>query len=212
MARIAARRLRNSGSATRPVHSLRRLGREVAIEEPVGGSAQAALLKIHQQEGEVVEDVSAGDLIGEFHRVEQRRLAVDEDDVAQVQIAMATADESGLAALEQDRPHDCERQSCVDCKLPGGRGVEKIGPLGESGAVLLDIGLERMGRARCVPERRAGVGTADRDRQLVDDLVGQAASRRDAVERRILVEAAHVGDPLDDFALAADRIRVPAIA
>ena len=34
--------------------SLRRLGGEIAVEEPVGGGAQTPLLQVHQKKGQVV--------------------------------------------------------------------------------------------------------------------------------------------------------------
>ena len=62
---------------------------------------------------------------------------------------------------------------------------------------------------RRIPERRAGMGAADGERQLVDVSSDTRVPRGDPVERRILVEAPHMGDPFDDFALAADRKRLP---
>ena len=47
------------------------------------------MLEVHQQEGEVVKHVDAGEIASEFDAVEQRRLAVDETDIAQMKIAMA---------------------------------------------------------------------------------------------------------------------------
>ena len=61
-----------------------------------------------------------------------------------------------------------------------------------------------MRRSRAVPQRGARVGAADRQRQPVDDVVGYALPLGDPVERPALVEPAHVGDPFDDFAGAAD--------
>jgi hypothetical protein len=49
--------------------------------------------------------------------------------------------------------------------------VAILGPLGESGAILLDVGLERMRGARRIPRRGAIVHAADSERQLVDDRV-----------------------------------------
>ena len=80
------------------------------------------------------------------------------------------------------------------------RGREEAGPFREGGGVLLDIGFDGMGGARGVAQRRARMGPADRERELVDDRVGDAAALGDAVERRALVEAAHMRDPFDHFA------------
>ncbi len=48
------------------------------------------------------------------------------------------------------------------------------------------------------------MGPADRERELVDDRVRYAAAPGDAIERRVLVEAAHMRDPFDRFARAAE--------
>ena len=97
--------------------SLRRLGGEIAVEEPVGGGAQAALLQIHQKKSQIVENVPTRNLVRKLHRVEQRRLAVDENDVAQVQIAVTTANKTGLAALEQDRAQNGEPEPRIAGEL-----------------------------------------------------------------------------------------------
>jgi hypothetical protein len=53
-----------------------------------------------------------------------------------VQIAVTAANETGLAALEQDRAQNRERKPRIDGELARRRRVEQIGPLGESGFVL----------------------------------------------------------------------------
>ena len=58
--------------------------------------------KVHQQEGQVIEDVDVGYLVVEFDAVEQARLAIEHADVAQMQIAMAPAHLArGFPAVEQ---------------------------------------------------------------------------------------------------------------
>ena len=84
---------------------------------------------------------------------------------------MAATNETGLAALEQHRAHNRERQAQIDRELARDGHVEEIGPLCESSAVLIDVGLKRVRGARCVPERRAIVRTADCKRQVVGDRV-----------------------------------------
>jgi hypothetical protein len=63
--------------------------------------------------------------------------------------------------------------------------------------------------ARPIPERGASVRAADRERQGVDDRVRHALPVGDAIQRRVLIESPHVGDPFDDFAVAAERKRPP---
>ena len=86
-------------------------------------------------------------------------------------------------------------------ELARGRGIEEIGPFGEGGVVLLDVGLERARGSRGVPQRRASVRATDGERHLVDDQVRDAAPVRDPVERGVLVELAHMDDPFDDLAV-----------
>ena len=88
------------------------------------------------------------------------------------------------------------------------RRVEEIRPLGESGVVLLDIGLERMRCGRAIPDWGASVHMADGERQLVDDRVRNAAPVNDAIERRALVKSPHMDDPFDDFAVVPKRERL----
>ena len=57
------------------------------------------MLQIHQQKGEIVQNVDAGESVREFEAIEQGWLAVDQADVAQMQIAVAAADLSRSAAF-----------------------------------------------------------------------------------------------------------------
>ena len=64
---------------------------EIGVEHGVGVRPQSALAEIHQEKGEIVEHIDRGEPIVELDRVEQDRRAVDLDDVAQMQIAVAVA-------------------------------------------------------------------------------------------------------------------------
>ena len=66
-----------------------------------------------------------------------------------------------------------------------------------------------MRRPGCAAQRGAGVGAPNRQREPVDDLVGNAIALGDPIEGRILVEPAEVRDPFDDLARASDRQEVP---
>ena len=91
---------------------------------------------------------------------------------------------------------------------PRFRGQKEIGPFGEGGVVLFDISLDRVGGGRGVAQWSARMRSPDRERELVDECVRDAAAVGYAIERRVLVEAAHVGDPFDRLAGAADRERL----
>ena len=82
---------------------------------------QSALAEIHQQKGEIVEHIDRGEPVVEFDRVEQDGRAVDLDDVAQMQIAVAVAQiASPGPRLEQGRERGEPVAACagkVDCRL-----------------------------------------------------------------------------------------------
>ena len=59
---------------------------------------QPALGQVHQQEGEIVEHVARRDQRAELDGVEQHRPAVDQHDVAEMQIAVNAADQAALRA------------------------------------------------------------------------------------------------------------------
>ena len=60
------------------------------------------MVEIHQQESQVIDDIDAGQLFGELDAIEQHRPAVDETDVAQMQVAVTAAHPAGLAALVEE--------------------------------------------------------------------------------------------------------------
>ena len=122
-----------------------------------------------------------------------------------MQIAVTAANETGLPSFEQDWPHVRECEPRIVGKLARSGWIEEIGPLGESRAVLLDVGFERMRGARCIPERGASVHAADDERQLVDDRIRNAVPMGDVIERRILVESTHVDGPFNNLTVTANR-------
>ena len=70
---------------------------------------EPAMVEIDQQEGEVVKRVDAEEALVEFDAVEQRRLAVEEADIAEVQIAVAAADTALARAAVERRAKPRER-------------------------------------------------------------------------------------------------------
>ena len=93
----------NSGSAasaSKIVQALR--VRQITVEHNICGFGKPALDQIHQQKGEIVKHVARGDAIVEFDGVEQHRLAIDQDDIAEMQVTMAAANKTGaLARIQQ---------------------------------------------------------------------------------------------------------------
>ena len=104
---------------------------QISVEEGVCRRPLVEMDQIHQRKRQIIEDVSRGNNRVEFDGIEHDRLAVDEDDVAEMEIAVATPyaacgrpclEEGGL--LDQCRmvksvePVDrCARQSVHRAKL-----------------------------------------------------------------------------------------------
>src|SRR5579863_6407809 len=68
-----------------------RLAIAVAVEDDAGKEWQAPVQQVHQQEGEIIEHIDAGDRPAELDAVEERRAPLHETDVAQMQVTMAEA-------------------------------------------------------------------------------------------------------------------------
>ena len=70
---------------------------EIAVHHEVGELRQAAMPQVHQQEGEVVEHVDRGDRSLNSMQSKSVGTAVEEADVAQMQVAVAAPDPPGRA-------------------------------------------------------------------------------------------------------------------
>ena len=70
---------------------------------------QSARPQIHQKKREIVKHVARRDRLVEFDRIKQDRPVFDQDDVAQVEIAMTAADLTLIFALEKQRGEPRER-------------------------------------------------------------------------------------------------------
>ena len=140
---------------------------QVAVHHDVGVAWQLPAPEIHQQERQVVQDVDAGDLVVELDAVEQRRPPVEQDDVAQMQVAVALADEASpraerRAAPAADPAHDARRavtRSHAD-------GSSKAAPNSANPLALPSMTQRMPGRAAVVGATLgAGVKRGDRVRQ-----------------------------------------------
>ncbi len=134
---------------------------EVAVHHQVGEVRRGAVPKIHQKKSEIVEDIDRCDRVTEFDTVEQARLAVQQADVAQVQIAMATAYfSSGFPAVEEGRVANERRAQraieCVDFRcIEDAAGEESDFVDGENGR---QVG----GTATAMPDRSGIMKVGDR--------------------------------------------------
>ena len=81
------------------------------VEDGVGFLMKVALPEVHDQKGEVVENVPGRHRLIEFKRVEQDRLAAKQHDVVKVQVAVATAYLAASPTLHQRSPVVLEERS-----------------------------------------------------------------------------------------------------
>ena len=92
---------------------------------------EVALDQIHQQEREIVQHVAGCDQRIELDRVERDRLAVDQRDVAEMQIAVAAQDPSGRAAPHEQRCEPIKRRAGCRDQFGRVRARKQIGMRGE---------------------------------------------------------------------------------
>ena len=213
LARIAARSDRNSGIAASASMSsgAARLD-QVAIEDDVGGGAEAAVDQVHQQEGEIVEDVAGGDQRIEFDGVERHRLAVDHRDIAEMEVAVAAAHQAVAAAQFEQRPPQRQRGAARARQMRDIVRGKQIGRLGKLRVVLVDEGVERRDPGRGLDDRRARVCRGDGAGEFVGEFETDAAALGEEIERARLVEAVHLDRPLDRLAGAVEREMAAALA
>ena len=100
LARMAARTDINSGSKAKRVEIVV-IGAlaEIAIEHDIGERRQPARDHVHQQKRQIVKQIDGRKLRIEFEGVEQHRRIVDQNDIAEMQIAVAVAHISVVLAL-----------------------------------------------------------------------------------------------------------------
>ncbi len=177
---------------------------EIGVEHGIGVSTQAACAKIHQQEGEVVEHIDSGDGVVEFDGVEQHWRAVDLDDVAEMQIAVAvTHIASAGARLKQEGKR---RERLAASTIDGGECIGGTGVLlaGKCRLVVLEHREQR--RHACLRREEAirpAMKVGDHLCKLRHDRERQAPLLRHAVVELRLVEPAHDECPLNGVALAS---------
>ena len=177
---------------------------QIAVEDDVGFGAQAAVVEVHEQESRVEQHVDVGDGRAEFDGVEQGWPAVDEHDVAQVQIAVAVAHPALPAAVFEQRGDAGQFAPAgfdQACDVGGNEGAG--GGFGEAGGIVVDILGHGWAAAEAGSDVAGGVETGDDGGGVFQDGGGQPALPGQAVEQQAVVEAVHVDQPIDVFARPA---------
>ena len=169
---------------------------------------QPAVEQVHQQEGQIVPDVDAGDGIVELDSVEQHRPPVQPHDVAKVEIPVAAAYPAADPARFEPGAVMLQLGGALPGEIEGARPVEDIRQGGELVFVTVDDPRHTgqaafaRGRLRGVVEgtNRLGQGRHRRERQC------SAGGER--IEQLAIVESPHHHEPVDRAAWTVDR-RVP---
>ena len=174
---------------------------------------QIATPKIHQQKREVVEHIDARDVLVELHGVEQRGSAVDETDVAQVQVAVALADPSDVPPGVEAPGMPISAAWDAAVRRPQGGGIENTRTLlGKAPRVAVDHPCHAFAAATIRPRRRAGVQAGDRVGKALHQPGIQPMALGETVEEGVLVEPHHLDDPVDRLALPSQRERASGFA
>ena len=85
---------------------------KIAVEDRVGVLSQAVPIEIHQQEGQVVKHIDTSKAIVEFDRIEKHRHSVLDENVVEMEIAMAAANPPRAPPLFQQGGHARQRARC----------------------------------------------------------------------------------------------------
>ena len=149
--------------------------------------------QVHQQERQVVAHVDAGDLVVELDRVEERRPAVQQHDVAQVQIAVALPDEPLPAGRRAGAPCTIQRRCAIAVTAAQASGSSTPRPPREAGGVALDDPAMPAPPGRAAARPRGGGGRW----QTPAAASGRVAARRggEPIEEVGLIEAGHLDHP-----------------
>jgi len=177
----------------------RRLG--VAREEARGEVGTRGEVELHGEERDVRRDVARAEALGELDAVdhERRRVALDEVDVLEAQIAVAFADPARGDARVEERRVLVEPAGLKGARLVEGLAVDEVGHEAlRVGEVLFDVRAEACAlspRGR-LSRRAVEVGHARRERL---ELRGAERAAREPRRRaRPVGQPAHVHRPVDD--------------
>src|SRR6185369_8389357 len=129
-------------------------GLQVAIEQAPPVVRPAALLEVHDQEGDFAEDIDPAQLGGKLDAVEDMQFPIDPGDVAEMQVAVAFADPAGARAADKQSVQLAETLAAPAFQLVEAAGMAGVG---EQGTELVEI----LGH-RCPDGLRGAEGGAGR--------------------------------------------------
>ena len=176
---------------------------KISVHDQIGEFGEAAMPQVHEQEGKVVEHIDRRDLVVELDAVEQARRAVEQADVAQMQVAVAAAHLSGvLAPVEQRRmPRKRRAEGTVE-----GRDLILAEHMAGREPRPVDIENARhVRRATTGMDHRSGAVEAhDHTRGLRHQGGRQSPGHSHTVEQSRLVEPLHLDNRVGQFADAVE--------
>ena len=162
--------------------------------------------EIHQKKREIVQDVDTGNLVVELDSVKQRRPSVEQNDVSQMQIAMALPDKAQRAAPLEHLRTPIELGPRVLGEARGCARLQTGSPeLGQTGAVSVDDPCHARSAAVIRAMLGGQVEFGDRRRQEWHQLQAEAVCGGKTVEERVLREPVHLHQPVDGRAVATER-------
>ena len=168
--------------------------------------------QIHQEKREIVQDVRAGNLVVELDPVEQRWSPVQQNDVAQMEVAVTLAHEARLATLFEQRRTTLQFTTGIIGHSVGCRRFQARSPeLREAGGVSLDDPCHPRLAAMIRSVFGGHVEFRDGRCQRRHELEIEAVRRCQPVEQGLLREAVHFHEPVHRRALypRARTIRHP---
>ena len=178
---------------------------EIRVEDGIAEIAAAMQLEIHQQEGEIVEDVDTADLVAELDAVEQRRLARVEADIGEPKIAMTAAHSARIATPVEQRGQSIECGPCMAAQRADGGTVQFGSYLCEFAIVVRDHPPDRFGSSML--RRLVGNQMQARHRfaQSMHQFRRQRPHLRHAIEQIGLGKPAHDHHVIECRPLATER-------
>ena len=160
--------------------------------------------EIHQQEGEIIEHVDAGEGLAELDAVEERRPPVQEDDVAEMKIAVAMPDLALIASCVEQGADLREHHARGCGEILDRLRIQRRRCLAQIAVVLPDGVLDGGASAMPGSERGGGMEGDDRIGQVAHELGRELARVGEPIEQVALGEAPHLDHPVDDGALAVE--------